>query len=120
MDFEGNPPVVKRVMPDAVRLELVLFLCALPLAQMNLRSVVRGDVTASDASEVGGGFCISNGLTAMGVHAASCHVRGDLPEIEDHVQVFTICLFDGIGALRVGADVLKLPMAGHVSAEVSK
>ena len=79
-----------------------------------------GGVTASDASEFGGGFCLSQGLTPMGIHAASCHVRGDVPDLEDHVQVLTIGLFDGIGALRVGADVLKLPMAGHISSEVSR
>ena len=56
----------------------------------------------------------------MGVHASQCHVRGDLPDLDDHIQVLTIGLFDGIGALRVGADVLKLPMGGHVSAEVSR
>ena len=118
LEFEGDPPVIKREMPPLVRLELVRFLCALPLARMNLRSMMRGDVTASDASEFGGGFCISDGLTPMGVHAASCHVRGDVPEVEDHVQVLTIGLFDGIGALHVGADVLKLPV--HVSSEVSQ
>ena len=37
------------------------------------------------------------------------------------MQVLTVGLFDGIaGALRVGAGVLKLPMEGHVSAELSK
>lgn len=117
--FEGDPPVVKREIPTYVTLEMVRFICALPLAQMNLRTVVRGDVTVSDASEWGGGFCISQGLTPMGAHAALCSIRGDMPDIEDHVQVLTIGLFDGIGALRVSADVLKLPMAGHVSAEVS-
>eukprot|EP00435_Cladocopium_sp_Y103_P063643 s758_g25.t1 len=119
MEFEGDPPVVRRELPDLVKLELVRFACTVPLAQMNLRALFRGDVTCSDASEWGGGFCISNGLTAMGVHAAQCQVRGDVPDVDDHVQVLTIGLFDGIGALRVGADVLKLPMAGHVSAEVS-
>jgi hypothetical protein len=33
-------------------------------------------------------------------------MRGELPEIEDHVQVLTVGLFDGIGALRVAADTL--------------
>ena len=65
-------------------------------------------------------FCVSDGLSPMGVHAAGCHVRGDLPEIDDHVQILSIGLFDGIGALRFGCDVLKLPMAGHVSSEVSR
>eukprot|EP00435_Cladocopium_sp_Y103_P016967 s907_g4.t1 len=118
--FEGDPPVVKRALPPGVQMELMRFILAIPLAQMNLRSPVRGDVTVSDASEMGGGFCTSDGLTPMGVHAACCHVRGDLPDLDDHVQVLTIGLFDGIGALRVGCDVLKLPMAGHVSSEVSK
>eukprot|EP00435_Cladocopium_sp_Y103_P023550 s785_g5.t1 len=80
---------------------------------------MRGDVTASDASEWGGGFCVSAGLSPMGVHAASCQVRGDVPEPEDHIQVLTVGLFDGIGALRVSADTLKLPMGGHISSEVS-
>ena len=120
LSFEGDPPVIKRELPPVVQLEMVRFVCALPLAQMNLRSHVRGDVTASDASETGGGFCISNGLTPMGCHAANCQVRGDVPDVEDHVQVLTVGLFDGIGALRVSADALKLPMAGHISAEVSR
>ena len=118
--FEGDPPVVKRRIPLVVQLEMVRFVCAIPLAQMNLWTPVQGGVTASDASESGGGFCISDGLTPTGVHAAGCQVRGDMPEVEDHVQVLSVGLFDGIGALRVGCDVLKLPMAGHVSSEVSK
>ena len=77
--FQNDPPVVKRQLPPAVRLEMMRFICAIPLAQMNLRTPVRGDVTVSDASETGGGFCVSVGLPPMGVHAASCQVRGDLP-----------------------------------------
>jgi len=101
-----------------VKLELIRFLGTVPLAQMNLRSPMRGEVTVSDASEYGGGFCVSNGLTAMGVHAASCLVRGDVPEPDDFVQALSIGLFDGIGSLRVACDVLKLPMGGHISSEV--
>ena len=91
--FEGYPPVVKQDIPLVVRLELVRFIMAMPLAQMNLRTPVRGDITVSDASEYGGGFCVSDGLSPMGVHAAGCHVRGDLPEIDDHVQILSIGLF---------------------------
>ena len=119
VELNAEPPVVKRELPATVKLELARFVCAIPLAQMNLRSPVLGGVTASDASETGGGFCISNGLTPLGGHAARCSTRGDLPEPEDHIQVLTVGLFDGIGALRVAADVLQLPMGGHVSAEVS-
>jgi len=119
VSLSAEPPVVRRELPLLVKMELARFLCAIPLAQMNLRTPVVGCVTASDASEQGGGFCVSDGLSPMGVHAAQCHVRGDLPEVEDFVQVLTVGLFDGIGALRVAADVLQLPMGGHVSAEVS-
>jgi len=119
VELDKEPPVVLRPIPKCVQLELVRFLCTVPLAQMNLRTLMRGDVTASDASEWGGGFCVSNGLSPMGVHAAHCSIRGDVAEPADHIQVLTIGLFDGIGALRVGADALKLPMGGHVSAEVS-
>ena len=119
LSFEGEPPVVRKPLPDLVKLELCRFLCALPLAKMNLRVSLLGGVTASDASETGGGFCVSRGLTPMGVHASHCCIRGDVPEIEDHIQVLTVGLFDGIGALRVCADALLLPMAGHISSEVS-
>ena len=117
--LSSEPPVVRKELPQSVRFELCRFLCALPLAQMNLRTPVLGGVTASDASETGGGFCVSRGLTPMGVHAAQCSVRGDMPELEDFVQVLTVGLFDGVGALRVAADVLQLPTGGHISAEVS-
>ena len=48
--------MVKQDIPLVVRLELVRFIMAIPLAQMNLRTPVRGDITVSDASEYGGGF----------------------------------------------------------------
>ena len=67
-----------------------------------------------------GVFCISNGVTALGAHAASCSIHGDIPEPEDCVMVLTVGLFDGIAALRVAADSLLLPMSGHVSCEVCK
>ena len=52
---------------------------------MNLRTPVLGGVTASDASETGGGFCVSRGLTPMGVHAAQLQcARG-------HARVGGLC-----------------------------
>ena len=47
----------------------------------------------------------------------NCPARGDLPEEHDLVQVLSVGLFDGVGALRVACDVLGLPMAGHVTIE---
>ena len=38
-------------------------------------------------------------------------------EPNDLTQVLTIGLFDGLGALRVAADVIGLPVVGHISIE---
>ena len=73
-------------------------------------------VTASDACQ-GGGICASVGLTSFGVTAQSASVRGELEEPFDEFQVLTVGLFDGISALRVAADLLRLPLAGHISVE---
>lgn len=38
-------------------------------------------------------------------------------EPEDVTSVLRIGLFDGMGALRVAADAIGLPVAGHISIE---
>ena len=91
-----------------------------PLAQISFRSGIVGTVTCSDASESGGGICRSTGLTPFGLLAAQSPVRGDIPEDHDFVQVLSVGLFDGISGLRTACDVLRLPMAGHVSVECDK
>lgn len=107
----------KHPIPDTVRFEVSRFLALVPLARMNFRLSYLESVTASDASSTGGGVTVSRGLTALGCMAANCPVRGDRPEPFDFVQVLTIGLFDGIGALRVACDALGLPMVGHISVE---
>ena len=106
--------------PLAVKGELARFILLMPLAQMEFRAALCEQVTCSDASGLGGGICVSEGLTAYGVAAANSKVRGDLPETHDLNQVLTIGLFDGIGALRLAADTLGLPVAGHVSVELDQ
>ena len=86
----------------------------MPLAQMEFRPHLEG----IDASTLGGGICESERLTPYGLAASNAHVRGDLFEEHGFVQVLTGDLFDGIGALRVAADCLGLPVAGHVSVEL--
>ena len=115
--LKGFPPVVKLAIPRAVKLELVRFVALLPLAQMDFRVGMYPQVTASDASTTGGGISCSTGLTAYGLAAQGALMRGEFPEPLDTVEVLTVGLFDGIGALRVAADVLQLPVAGHISVE---
>ena len=114
--FEGSGQ--RKKLPDQVVAEIARFILLMPLAQMEFRAPLCDQVSCSDASTLGGGICVSDGLTSYGVAAANSQVRGDLPEAHDMIQVLTVGLFDGIGALRVAADTLGLPVAGHVSVEL--
>eukprot|EP00438_Fugacium_kawagutii_P011017 Skav214773 [mRNA] locus=scaffold3923:40117:45759:+ [translate_table: standard] len=116
-EFNKYPAVIRLEIPNVVKLELVRFLAMTPLARMSFRTEPSPWVTASDASTTGGGVTVSHSLTNFGQVAASCTIRGDVPEPEDVGQVLTIGLFDGVGALRVAADALGLPVIGHVSVE---
>ena len=113
------PPVTKLPLPDQVRLELVRFVSLIPLSFMDFRVSLRSDVTASDASTSGGGVTVSRGLSEFGQAASLCKSRGDVMGVENHSQVLTIGLFDGIGALRVALDCLEVSCCGHVSVETS-
>eukprot|EP00438_Fugacium_kawagutii_P018925 Skav209942 [mRNA] locus=scaffold102:393196:398480:+ [translate_table: standard] len=115
--FNDHPPVVKLEIPALVKLEIARCIAMLPLAKLSFRQRIETSVTASDASTTGGGLTVSTGLTNLGQVASTCKVRGDLPEASSIVQVLTIGLFDGIGALRVASDSLQLPIAGHISVE---
>ena len=100
-----------------VMVELVRFIGLCPLAFMDFRNPFDPMVTASDASTTGGGICQSTGLTPYGLAASQTTTRGDIPEEQEFTQVLSIGLFDGIAALRVALDVLKAPLAGHISIE---
>ena len=114
---EGSPPWAKFPIPVGVKHEIARFLGLVPLAYMNFRCAISDMVTASDASESGGGVTASLGLTPLGVVASKCDIRGDVMEPEDIPGVLTVGLFDGIGALRVAADALGWNVLGHVSVE---
>ena len=118
METLKKKPGQRMDLTPPVLCELCRFILLLPLAQMEFRSRVAEQVTCSDASMYGGGICVSEGLTQYGVAASNAQVRGDVPEPHDICQVLTVGLFDGIGALRVAADSLGLPVAGHISVEM--
>ena len=115
--FDGLPPFIRKPIPPDVSEELVRMVAMSPLAVMNFRSRISEHVTASDASEFGGGVTVSKGLTPAGSVAANCSVRGDVLEPLDGVSVVSIGLFDGIGALRVAVDALGWHVLGHISVE---
>jgi site-specific DNA-cytosine methylase len=51
------------------------------------------------------------------VAAQAGSVRGELAEPQVDIRVLTVGLFDGIATLRVAVDLLRVPLAGHVSVE---
>ena len=106
-----------QVIPQPVRREIARFCLLVPLARMDFRLPFSNLATASDASTSGGGITASSRLSPLGCIAANCDVRGDVVEPNDLTQVLTIGLFDGLGALRVAADVIGLPVVGHISIE---
>ncbi len=68
--------------------------CLLPLCRTNLRARVSGTVTASDASETGGGLCMTTGLTPLGIRG-STHISEEPRE----APILVIEWFAGIGRL---------------------
>jgi hypothetical protein len=106
--------------PPECRLEVLRFLGMLPLARLDFRLDMHPMVTCSDASSQGGGVCATTALTAMGTMVAGGSLRGEIPEPCDDLTVFSIGLFDGIGALRVALEVISVKVLGHVSVECNK
>lgn len=106
-----------RTLPSQRRLEILRFVGLLPLARLDFRIPVHPVVSCSDASTSGGGVCASLGLSAWGRLVVTGSLRGELPELRQEHQVLTIGLFDGIGALRVAADLIGLQLIGHISVE---
>lgn len=105
--------------PSEVKLELLRFVALAPLARLDFRLPMHSLVSCSDASSSGGGICVSQGLTPLGVMASQGAIRGDLAEDQRDHRVLSIGLFDGIGALRVALDLLDMQVIGHVSVEVN-
>ena len=109
---------VRHPLGKDVELELIRFVALSPLAFMNFRLPVSEYVTASDASTTGGGLCVSRGVSPYGMAASQAEARGDVLSSDEMDQVLVISLFDGIGALRVALDCLRIPVAGYVSVEI--
>ena len=99
----------------SVRAELLRCLCLLPMTSVNLRSPVEPRLTASDASGLGGGVCVSAGLSTEGVAAAKRCLAGDLGTGRDHVGLLSLC--DGIGGARRALELLNVEVCGYASCE---
>ena len=106
-----------KIIPDAVKMELFSSLALTPLAYLDMRCPYDPIVTASDASESGGGLSLSDGLTKFGIEASTKDIRGLAlrRNLSDDSQILVVSLFDGIGACRVALDTLNAHVGGYVA-----
>ena len=98
------------------RQELLLALCALPLAFIDLRLPADPLVTASDASDKGCGICRSGQITPEGRLALAEFERPLQPHA---VRIGLVDLFAGIGGLRRSLELLGLAPDVSVISETS-
>ena len=86
-------------LPTRVRAELLSAICLLPLLFCDLRCTISGKVSATDASNSGGGVCKTTGLTAEGraflLDAAASR------DPQSACEAVLLGPFDGISAMRV-------------------
>lgn len=85
--------------------EIILMGCAQPLRFTNLRAGLNKVVTASDASESGGGIVHGSKLTTQGLRDALAAEEGldepaeDEVDLNEEQKVLVIDCFAGIGGL---------------------
>ena len=104
-------------LPPECKVEILRFVALVPLARMDFRMTMHGQVTCSDASTLGGGICASKGLSPFGVLATHGGLRGEMAENREDHRILSVGLFDGVGALRVALDLVEAEVVGHVSVE---
>ena len=59
-------------------------------------------------------LCERKELSPYGLAAAQAQCRGDVLSQDDVEPILVVSLFDGIGALRVAVDALRVPVAGYI------
>ena len=74
--FEGEAPVVRLALPYQVKVEIARFILLTPLAQMEFRAKVDGEVTCSDASSYGAGSVLPRGLVSLAMLHSTPAVGG--------------------------------------------
>ena len=85
--------MVSRPLSQNAVQELIRSICVLPLAKVNLFTPVSGLVSCSDASEHGGGLCISAGLSPEGLEV--------LDAIQNNTQGREAACFQPSGSCQV-------------------
>jgi hypothetical protein len=105
---------IERETPAQVREELILGLCLLPLARMNLKTPFCDIVSCSDASLNGAGVCVSTRVTEEGREALH---KMTAPTMDGGEFLLVIGMFDGIAGLRRGLQLLGVAPKAYITVE---
>ena len=103
--------------------ELLLLLCMMPLCYTDLRAKISGQVTASDASESGGGLTRSVGLAGPGLASFGWNqsiTRGIPLKTGGHQEIVVIEWFAGIGGLSRSLERLHIHATVSTASECSE
>ena len=106
------------VLPLPIKREFMSCLILLPLMQIDLRAPIDDILSASDASERGGGVCVSSELTDSGKRAFASELA--VPPGLGRDVVGLVSLFDGIGGARRSFDLLGVELAAFAISEISE
>ena len=105
-----------KVLSNMAKDELWLLSMGLPMHWMNQRARVNGQVYATDASEDGGGACVTTGLTKWGhsrVHTLAHESGGTEGQAADPILV--VECFAGMGGLKQALDLLGVVPMGVIA-----
>ena len=114
-----GPPISGPFLPYERR-EIFMVLGGLLLLDTNLRAKVSGIVTASDASETGGGVCKGHKVSEIGRMEMTVQVLAANhipPTLSDCNGVLVFEWSAGIGSLRQALDLLHIPITKCVICE---
>ena len=115
LDSKDKCVHVPRRVPPKVRDEFLMALATLGLAYFDLKLKVSDVLTCSDASELGGGVCVSTSLDPS-----------SFPDINQFISreasrapacVLLISAFNGISSSHQILSVLEVPLVGSVAVE---
>ena len=99
-----------------MRDELWTALALIPLMFTNLRLPVDGLVVVSDASEKGGAFCRSTGLSSEGMRSLGRWTHGGHDYGAD--KILLISLYDGIGGARRAFELCRVGVTGYGACDI--
>ena len=120
-DVSDGGPLVRLQMKSVE--EILLAACCQPLRFTDLRATLNQVVTASDASETGGGMVYGNKLTSQGIRdayaaeeAVDAVPEGPL-DLDSEQVVVVFDFFSGIGGLSRALQLAKMKVARLVVVE---